>query len=1037
MKKPNKILVILSVFLSIVVCQLNVCALENDDKDINYLTKDETVKIEKFIEENMNEGKIPGLSVTIVKNDKTAYQKGFGYSDIDEKKPVTCESLFEIGSNSKAFTALGILSLEKSGQIKLSDEVTKFIPWLKVKYEDKEASITIEQLLHQTSGIPFKTIDKIPVSNEANALEETVKTLVNIELDSEPGKKFQYATINYDVLGLVIEKATGKTYENYIEEAVLKPMSLNNTYLFKNEAINENMASGYKIGFLKSQLYEAPVYRGNKPAGYIISNGEEMAKWLKIQLGTLSDSKFDKKIINESHKANRRVTPLGDGASYASGWFVYQKEGGEISHGGNNPNYSSFIVFKPEDKIGVAVLCNMNSGYTEKIGQGISEILYGQTYSKDVKDLNKSTDKISILIIVTASLTIIATLFFIVKGLKEILKKERVFVKKGIKSVLKLSISLAFMVGLSYCIYLIPYILYQGLSWNFVFTWLPISVKGALYLMYISIWIIYIYAIFTGFYRKHGDKSLLILSILSIASGFGNALIIFTINIAINSDNNMKIKLLVYFILGIILYVYGQKIVRGKLIEITNGVVYSKRMEVVNSILKASYKKFEDIEKGRIETTLNNDTETMSRFANVVINGFTSVVTLICCFMYLGFINIYALLLSVIIILLITSVYYLVGRYANKVGEESRDLQNVFFKFINDLIGGFKELSLNFKKKNEFQQGMEISCDKYRIKRGQSALAFANMFVIGELLFTLAIGAIAILFPLILKNLEIENITSYVFILLYMIGPVHGILDTIPNLIEVKISVKRVNSLLEELAISEGESSSERAVSEDEIASGVEVRGEKSVNLKLNEIEYVYDKSDENSFKVGPISYEFNSGEIIFITGGNGSGKSTLAKLITGLYKPSKGSIILNDIKVSEKMLSENYSAVFGDFYLFDKLYGIDYKKKEFEMKKYLEMLQLDKKVEIKDGKFSTTKLSTGQKKRLALLVTYLEDRPIYLFDEWAADQDPEFRLFFYDTLLPELKAKGKCVIAVTHDDRYFNLADKVIKMEFGKISDL
>lgn len=1032
MKKRNKLVLIFSVFLSIVLFPLNAYGLGNDERNINYLSNDEKSKIEKFIEENMDKGNIPGLSITIVKDDKTIYQKGFGYSDIENKKSVDSKTLFEIGSNSKAFTALGIHDLQKSGQIKLSDEVTKYIPWLKVKYKGKEVSITIEQLLHQTSGIPFRTIDKIPVSNEDNALEETVKTLVDIELDSEPGEKLQYATINYDVLGLVIEKVTGKTYENYIEESILKPMGLNNTYLYKNEARNDDMAKGYKIGFLKPQLYEAPMYRGNKPAGYIISNGEDMAKWLKVQFGTLSYSKLDNTIIDKSHEANRRVAPLGDGSSYASGWFVYQKEGGEISHGGNNSNYSSFIVFKPEDKIGVAVLCNMNSDYVGKIGQGISEILQGKTYNKDIKDLNKSSDKMSILIIVTAILIILATLFFIIKGLKEILKKERVFVKKGIKSVLKLSISLAFMIGISYCIYLIPYILYQGLSWTFVFVWLPKSVKGALYLMYISIWTIYIYAIFIGFYKKEGDRSLLILSILSIASGFGNAIIIFTINIAINSDNNMKIKLLVYFILGIILYVYGQKIVRGKLIEITNEVVYSKRMEVVNSILKASYKKFEDIEKGRIESTLNNDTETMSRFANVVITGATSAVTLICCFMYLGFINIYALLLSVTIILLIASVYYLVGKYANKIGEESRDLQNIFFKFINDLIGGFKELSLNLKKKNEFEQDMEISCDKYRVKRGQSALVFANMFVVGELLFTLAIGAIAILFPLILKNLETENITSYVFILLYMTGPVHGILDTIPNIIEVRISVKRIKSLLEELSIPEDEFTMEIAVSDNEIANGLKVSDERYINLKLNDIEYSYDKNDESSFKVGPISYEFNSGEIIFITGGNGSGKSTLAKLITGLYKPSKGDITLNDIKVSEKKMNEKYSAVFGDFYLFDKLYGIDYKDKEAEIKKYLEILQLNKRVEIKDGKFSTTKLSTGQKKRLALLVTYLEDRPFYLFDEWAADQDPEFRMFFYDTLLPGLKERGKCVIAITHDDHYFNLADKIIKMEMG-----
>lgn len=318
---------------------------------------------------------------------------------------------------------------------------------------------------------------------------------------------------------------------------------------------------------------------------------------------------------------------------------------------------------------------------------------------------------------------------------------------------------------------------------------------------------------------------------------------------------------------------------------------------------------------------------------------------------------------------------------------------------------------------------MEKSCDKYRVKKGQSALAFANMFVIGEMLFTLAIGFIALIFPLILRNLESTNVASYVFILLYMTGPVHGILDTIPNAIEVKISFKRINDLLEQIYNSKGKEYDELFQYEGN-----------NINLKLNDVEYFYDNNDEKSFKVGPINYEFNTGEIIFIIGGNGSGKSTLAKLITGLYAPSKGSITLNNNKISEVLLNENYSAVFGDFYLFDKLYGIDHRGKEKEIQKYLELLQINNKVEIVDGKFSTTKLSTGQKKRLALLISYLEDRPIYLFDEWAADQDPEFRLFFYDTLLPKLKRSGKCVIAITHDDRYFDMADKIIKMEFGKL---
>lgn len=1024
MKKINKLLIIITVLFSIILIPVDGYASENNYDEINYLSSNDKEKVEKFIKENMDKGKIPGLSVAIVKDDKTIYQKGFGYSDIENKTQVTSETLFEIGSNSKAFTALGILNLQKNGQIKLEDEVTRYIPWFKVNYQGKDATITIEQLLHHTSGIPFKTIDKIPISNKDNAIEETVRTLIGINLANEPGKNFEYATINYDILGLIIQQVTGRSYEAYLEDNIIEPMGLGNTYLYKNDKVNKDMSKGYKIGFLRPNMYDAPIYRGNKPAGYIISNIEDMSKWLRIQLGTLENYNIDKEIIKNSHEPNRRVAPLADGSSYAGGWFVYQKDGGEISHGANNPNYSSFMLFSPEDKSGIAVLSNTNSGYVTAIAEGINEILQGNSYSGDIKDLNKNADNISVLIICVTGLFSIAILYFIFRSLKQILKKERKLAKRGIKTVLGVCISLVFMVGVSYCIYLIPYILYMGVSWSFVFVWLPKSIRIALYLVYISVWLTYIYSLLIVLYKKENEKPILMLSILSLVSGFGNALIIFTINIAINSTNDQKLKLLVYFILGIILYVYGQRIMRGKLIEITNEIVYSKRMEVVKCLLKSPYNKFETIETGIIQSTLNNDTETISRFANILINGLVSAITLTCCFIYLGFINKYALLLSVLIILIIASIYYLVGRYANRVGEEARDLQNIFFNFINDLVGGFKELSLNEKRKNEFEVDMEGSCKIYKVKRGQAALAFANMFVIGELLFTLAIGSVVLVLPFILKNLDNASVASYVFILLYMTGPVHGILDTIPNAIEVKISFKRINDLLNGISSSQNE---EVNINEYKVKN--------DISLNLENVEYVYDKNDEKSFKVGPINYEFKAGEVVFITGGNGSGKSTLAKLLTGLYPPSSGTITLNNSNVPQKVINESYSTVFADFYLFDKLYGIDYKGKETQIQKYLEILQLDKKVEIEDGKFSTTKLSTGQKKRLALLVAYLEDRPIYLFDEWAADQDPEFRMFFYDTLLPELKELGKCVIAVTHDDRYFNLADRIIKMDMGNFS--
>jgi ABC-type siderophore export system fused ATPase/permease subunit len=204
--------------------------------------------------------------------------------------------------------------------------------------------------------------------------------------------------------------------------------------------------------------------------------------------------------------------------------------------------------------------------------------------------------------------------------------------------------------------------------------------------------------------------------------------------------------------------------------------------------------------------------------------------------------------------------------------------------------------------------------------------------------------------------------------------------------------------------------------------------------LEMEEVFFQHKSNgDGETFSVGPVNLEIRQGEVLFIIGGNGSGKTTLAKLLTGLYTPDSGRILMNGKPVTGSQLSEQISAVFSPFYLFEKLYNINTTGREDEIKKCLKLLDLEKKVEIKDNEYSTINLSGGQRKRLALLQCYLEDCPIYLFDEWAADQDPEYRHFFYRVLLPEMKAAGKSIIAITHDDHYFDVADKILKMNEGK----
>jgi putative ATP-binding cassette transporter len=207
--------------------------------------------------------------------------------------------------------------------------------------------------------------------------------------------------------------------------------------------------------------------------------------------------------------------------------------------------------------------------------------------------------------------------------------------------------------------------------------------------------------------------------------------------------------------------------------------------------------------------------------------------------------------------------------------------------------------------------------------------------------------------------------------------------------------------------------------------------------LELLGVTHAYRGEKDNTFILGAINLTFYPGEIIFIVGGNGSGKSTLVKLITGLYIPETGEIKFDNVAITEQQREwyrQQFSVVFSDFYLFENLLGLDNINLDTTTQEYLIKLQLDHKVEVKNGMLSTTALSQGQRKRLALLTAYLENRPIYIFDEWASDQDPIFKEIFYTQLLPELRDQGKTVIVVSHDDRYFHLADRVVKLDYGQV---
>ncbi|WP_439743741.1 serine hydrolase domain-containing protein [Bacillus pseudomycoides] len=458
-------------------------------------------QIDQFIKEQQELSQIPGISVVIVEKGKTVYQKGFGYADLKTKKPVNEDTLFELASTSKAFTGLAILQLEKEGLLKQADDITKFLPWLQLTYNDKPVKINLNHLLYHTSGIPSTTISSIPISSANDALETTIKTLKQTKLNHKPGSSFEYATINYDILGLVIEKVTQKPYEAYMKQNILNPIGMTNSLVGYLQGHPNEMATGYKLRFMRPYPYEQPIYRGNTPAGYIISNTNDLAKWMNLQLGIEINNSIHTQLISDSHIPDKTVQPIKNNDYYASGWIVRQEDTKSILHSGENPNFSSFIIMQPNKQTGVAVLSNMKSAVTTSIGQGVIDLWNGKNIS-DTKQIDsfQKIDKIAtIIFIVTVCLSILLIILTI-RLIKRLLQKRRNWTLLNKKKFILFLINICVVAGGLLFFLKLPKIL-LGVPWSFITVWAPVTVTLTMY-SFITVIILYSIYITLMFFTK-------------------------------------------------------------------------------------------------------------------------------------------------------------------------------------------------------------------------------------------------------------------------------------------------------------------------------------------------------------------------------------------------------------------------------------------------------------------------------------------------------------------------------------------------------
>lgn len=455
--------------------------------------------------------------------------------------------------------------------------------------------------------------------------------------------------------------------------------------------------------------------------------------------------------------------------------------------------------------------------------------------------------------------------------------------------------------------------------------------------------------------------------------------------------------------------------------------LFETRLQSCRKILAAPLRSLEEIGPHRLLATLTDDITSLTTALTQVPLLCLHVGVVISCLAYMGWLSWRMLLIIVGIMAVGLFTYNLSMGVARKYLTLLREETDKMFAHFRSLIHGAKELKLHRRRREAFVAS-EL------IPTGDAIRRFTflgnNIFVVsavwGNLLFFIAIGILLFGFSTT-SFVSARVMSGFTLSLLYILAPLEAVFQILPNLGRAAAAVRKLERLGIDLASRSVETAPEAA---EPVASWRQ--------LELSQVEYAYGGgAAADRFGIGPLSLTFNAGEIVFITGGNGSGKSTLAKVLTGLYVPDAGEIRLDGRPVtseSRESYRQLFATVFADFYLFQNLMGLDGDRLDAAARDYLVRLQLDGKVKVENGVLSTVDLSQGQRKRLALLTAYMEQRPVYLFDEWAADQDPQFKAVFYFELLPELKARGKTVFVISHDDQYYALADRLIKMKDGQL---
>lgn len=516
--------------------------------------------------------------------------------------------------------------------------------------------------------------------------------------------------------------------------------------------------------------------------------------------------------------------------------------------------------------------------------------------------------------------------------------------------------------------------------------------------------------------RAEGIALLLLSVLVGILHGVAIVLVAQNaLKLQVNAVGNLPGFLLFGAVL--ILFIGAKYLALEYGVQLTERATTQLMIRLAEFIRHTELRGLEILGRERIHANLTRDIKVFANSAMLAVHNLQSITVILVILAYL-WVNSTAIFLLVVVIGGFG--FFLLARADQNMRIQARQANTAedhFFDLFSQTLDGFKELKLDRKKLdnlfNDYMIPAAQDAMSFRISAGREHVYKVSLF---NWLYFPALAVIAF-------DPDISSTIGSLIVLMFIWTPMIDILAAIPNLVNTQLSVQRIRII--EQALQRG---------------SIPLPRQQECPMEFKEIHLeniVYEYTDNHGkmiFRIGPLNFRIRSGTITMVVGGNGSGKSTLLKLLTGLYPPLAGKILLD----GESLLIDDYrglfSGVFVDFHLFSRLYGIASIDPQ-EVERLLNELRLTEKTRIENRAFTETALSTGQRKRLALIAAYLEQRPIYVFDEWTADQDPEFRRYFHEILLQDLKRQGKTVICVTHDDRYFHYADQLITLKDGLIS--